>query len=420
MRKTNYLFGIGTIGRDMVYAMTSMYLMYFLTDVKMLSVEGIAAITIIMTVLRIVDALNDPVMGVFIDNTKSRFGKFKPWIFGGAIASAVITSLLFTDFQVSETLYITIFAVLYLLWDISYTAHDIGYWSMLPALTKDQKKREKIGSIARMCADVGMFSIVVGIVPITETLTNTLGSEMQAYSLLAKIVSILMVVFIFIMLAVVKEDRNLEEKHEHTSVKEIVNIIFRNDQLLWVVVAMILFNIAYNTTISFGLYYFEYIYGDINTYTIFSVILGVSQLLALGVFPFLSQRIGRKKLYFIGTVLVVLGYIVFYFAQELMMVSIGGVLIFVGEGFIQMLMLMFITDCVEYGHYKLGKRNDSVTVSINPFVTKIGSAAAAAIVGFTVIITGIRQANGPADLSSSDVATFKTFMLLIPLVLIVI
>lgn len=419
-KKNNYFYGIGTLGRDMVYALSSMFLIYFLTDVLNISAKGLAVVTFVMVVLRVFDALNDPFVGMLIDNTKSKHGKFRPWIILGSILSAICTILLFVDYQVEENLYLAIFTVVYLLWGITYTAHDISYWSMLPALSQKQKEREKIGSIAKICADVGIFIIVVGIIPITKWLSTYVGGLKQAYLTLAIIVSVLMVLFLLIMLSLVKEDRETKTEKQSTNLKEIFTIIFKNDQLIWVVLAMVLFTIANTTTTSFGVYYFKYIFGDEDIYSLFAIILGVSQLMALAVFPYLSQKIGRKKLYAIGTILVCIGYFFFYIAKDLLTVSIGGVLTFFGEGFIQILMLMFISDCVEYGEWKSGRRNDSVTLSLQPFIAKMGSALAAGIVGVTLLMTGIKD-NGPVvSLSVTNQIIFKFSMLILPLIIIVI
>jgi len=102
---------------------------------------------------------------VIVDNTKTKYGKFKPWIAFGAFVSGIITILLFTDFGLTGTAFIVVFGILYLLWGITYTTNDIPYWSMLPALSMDQKEREKIGSFAKICANVGLFTVVAGIVP---------------------------------------------------------------------------------------------------------------------------------------------------------------------------------------------------------------------------------------------------------------
>ena len=89
-------------------------------------------------------------MGIFIDNTNSRFGKFKPWIAVGAVLTGIFTVLLYTDFGLRGTAYVVMFTIVYLCWDVSFTANDIGYWSMLPSLSIDQKEREKIGLCANL------------------------------------------------------------------------------------------------------------------------------------------------------------------------------------------------------------------------------------------------------------------------------
>lgn len=417
--KLNYLFGVGTIGRDMVFALQGMYLMYYLTDVLNKSKFVIAICTIIILVLRIFDAANDPFMGMLIDNTRTKYGKFKPWIFFGSIASAIATILLFMNYDVSDGWFVVIFALLYLLWGLAFTAHDISYWSMLPALSQDQRKREKIGSIAKICADIGLFTVVLGIVPVSKALSETYGSMQKAYSIIAICVSVLMLLFLFIMLSLVREDRT-QLKHEHTDIKEIMHVIVKNDQLMWIILSMALFMISYTTTTSFGLYYFKYVYGNEDFYSVFAGILGISQIAALIIFPLLAKPLGRKKLYTIGTILVVIGYAMFFFASKALTISLAGILIFVGEGFIQILMLMFISDCVEYGQWKLGRRNDSITLSIQPFIAKLGSAISAGIVGATVILAGIKDASGPQDLSTANIMFIKTAMLILPLIGIVV
>lgn len=144
--------------------MVSMYLIYYLTDIIELPTSTLWWITVIVLCARIFDALNDPIMGVIVDNTKTRFGKFKPWIALGALVSGMLTVLLFTDFGLQGAGYIAVFALIYIAWGLAYTANDISYWSMLPSLSLEQKEREQIGAVARICANVGLFFVVAGIV----------------------------------------------------------------------------------------------------------------------------------------------------------------------------------------------------------------------------------------------------------------
>ena len=422
-KNRNHLsFGLGTIGRDMVYSMVSMYLIFYLTDIIDIPTSTLWWVTGIVLFARIFDALNDPVMGVIVDNTNTRYGKFKPWIAFGSLLSGIFTVLIFTDFHLSGAAYIIVFGFIYLLWGMSYTTNDISYWSLLPSLTVDQKEREKIGAVARICANIGLFFVVGGIVPITTIIGNALGSMQKGYFVFAILVVVIMWIGQSITLLGVKENRHLNSSGEHTNLRGMIKAIFKNDQLLYTAIAMALFMIGYMTTTGFGLYFFKYAYGDEGMYSIFAVILGVSQIAALVIFPIISKHFERRKMYQLATVLVIVGYIVFFFAPTNSMTFIGlaGVLLFVGQAFIQLLMLMFLADSVEYGEWKLGKRNDSVTFAIQPFINKFGGAVSSGIVSAIVIISGIKDANTAADVSQGGLLIMKIAMLVFPLICIVV
>ncbi len=415
--RNRYAFGLGTIGRDMLYSLESMYLIYYLTDVLDLPTSTMWWITAVLFVARIFDAFNDPIMGVIVDNTHGKYGKFKPWIAIGALGTGIVTILMFTDFGLTGSTYVMLFAIIYVLWDISFTANDIGYWSMLPSLSLDQKEREKIGAFARICANIGLFFVVVGIVPITNALAEALGSMTKAYFAFTVMIVCIMWIGQLITLFGVKEVAQTGVKHENTTLRQMVGVIFKNDQLLYTAISMALFMIGYVTTTSFGIYFFKYAYGDENMYSIFALILGISQLVALVIFPMISKVLKRNDFYLMATVLVILGYVVFFFAPNtsMLLIGIAGILMFIGEAFIQLLMLMFLADTVEYGHWKLGKRNDSVTFSLQPFINKMGGAVATGIVGAIVILSGIKEANSAADVTEGGLLMMKTAMLVFPL-----
>jgi melibiose permease/lactose/raffinose/galactose permease len=419
INRNRITFGLGTIGRDMLYALVSMYLMFYLTDILDLPDSTLWWLTGILFAARVFDAVNDPIMGIFIDNTNSRFGKFKPWIAVGAVLTGIFTVLLYTDFGLRGTAYVVMFTIVYLCWDVSFTANDIGYWSMLPSLSIDQKEREKIGAFARICADVGLFAVVVGIVPVTEALGNIFGSMTKAYFVFSVIIALLMLLGQSITLFGVRELKGVFKQESATTLKGMFKVIFHNDQLLYTTIAMALFMIGYTTTTSFGLYYFKYAYGDENMYSIFALVLGVSQIIALAVFPVFSRHFDRKKLYAGATVFVVVGYVLFFLSPaDMKYIGVAGVLIFLGEAFIQLLMLMFLADTIEYGQWKLGRRNDSITLSLQPFINKMGGAVASGIVGATVIISGISTAVSKEDVTAQGLLILKLSMLGIPLLCI--
>lgn len=420
--RNRFGFGLGTVGRDAAYTLVNLYLLFYLSDVLRVSTPAFAGVTIVLVVARLFDAVNDPFMGVIVDNTRSRFGKFKPWILGGLLLSTALTIVMFTPMQLGDAAFIAVFAVVYLAWEISYTANDIGYWSMLPALSQDQKEREKIGSVARICSAIGAFTMVIAIVPVSTAIGEAIGDMRWSYFWVACGAAALMLVFQLIMLVLVREDRQIVAVEEHTRFRDLVHVIFRNDQLMAVTISLALFMTAFTTTINFGIYYFRYVYGDENMYAVFALVLGVSQITALALYPVISRLGSRRRIFTIAISVVAVGYVVFFLAPPggLVVIVVAGVAIFAAQAVLQLLMLMFITDTVEYGQHKFGRRNDSVTLSLQPFIYKLGSALASGIVGWTVIASGMKDAGDAAGMTDSGVLLVKTMMLLAPVAMIVV
>ena len=416
-------YGVGTIGRDMVYAMISMFLIFYFTDIIRLPTVQLSILIGITVALRVFDAINDPVMGVIVDNTHTRWGQFKPWIALGTALSGIMTLLLFAGFNLSDWGAVAFFGCIYMLWGVSYTINDLGYWSMLPALSMDKKQRERIGSIARICANIGLFFAVACIMPLTNAFATGLGSQTKGWFAFALMVTVIMWCGQLVTLIGVKQPAVLADKpKQSTTLREMFSIILKNDQLACTALSMGLFMIGYTTTTTFGIYYFKYIYGDEGMYPVFTVILGVSQLAAQAVFPYFAGRFSRERLYAAAITLIGAGYLLFFVAPTSTMAFIGvaGVLIFVGQGFIQILMLMFLTDSVDYGHWKFKKRNDSVTFSLQPFIYKTGGAIATGVVGAVAVLSGMRavEDTGGAALTAGGELLVKSGMLIFPLLCI--
>ena len=418
-KKNKYFFGLGTVGRDMFYAFEANALLYFLSNILHLPLSVFAAVSMVLSVMRIFDALNDPVTGMVVDNIRSPWGKFKPAILVGGIVSVIFYLVLFSEIG-SGTTYVIIFAIAYFLWDVSYGINDIGYWTLMPALTTDQKERESIGAFARICANIGMYIIMVGWQPITSAMGNT----KQSWFTVAVVMSIMYLLFLCFPLFGVKEKRLSKDDNEETTLKDMWNAIIKNDQLMWTALAMALFMVGYCITTGFATYYMQYVYGDINMYPVLAGVCGIAQLAALMVFPLFSKKYNRKQLYTFSTILIVAGYLLFSFSESsLIMIGVAAVLIFVAEAFIQLLMLMFLADTIEYGQWKMGRRHESVTFSIQPLINKIGGALSTAVISVSVILAGIKTADSNVaaeSITSSGVVTIKIAMLLIPVICILV
>ena len=286
----------------------------------------------------------------------------------------------------------------------------------MPALSHDQKQREKIGAFARICANVGLFAVMVGWQPITAALGNT----KQAWFIVAVAVTVIYLLGLLFPLLGVKEDRSIQQQEEKTDLKQMWRALVGNDQLMWVTLSMALFMVGYVTTTSFATYYMQYVFGDINMYAVLAAVVGVAQIAALLIFPLFSKKFNRKQLYTGATALVVLGYLIFLFAENsLALIAVCALLLFVGQAFIQLLMLMFLADTIEYGQWKLGKRNESVTFSIQPFINKIGGALATGLVSISVVLSGIKTGDVAAEtIDAAGKMVVKGAMFIIPLLFI--
>jgi melibiose permease/lactose/raffinose/galactose permease len=446
-KKSKYVYSTAAIGRDMMYALYSTYLIVFLTNAVGLPNWELVAVGVIIAIARVWDAINDTFMGIIIDNTRSKFGKFKPWLLLGAITSAVVFFGLFQDFGLLGWPFVIVFSILYVLSGMTFTMNDISYWSMYPTFTTDPKERESIGSLARIFASLGMF-IVIAFVPIFYQ--NYAGGPRQAFMILAIVIGLIFIGSQVAVFFFVKEPKNAitHVKQEKTQFKNLLKIIFKNDQLVVIIVAILLFNTGYFITTALGIYFFDF---DFNRYggtefMIFSGILAVSQLTAISLFPLLSRKIGRKNVFTLGVVLVVIGYLLFFSVKywlpmNMAVIGLAGLVLFSGQGFIQVLVLVMLADTIEYGQWKLGTRNDSVVFSINPFVTKLATAFQNIVVTMTLAFSGLNErvikpvadaVNSNPDMETAEIRTListlvddrmllwlRISMIVLPLILII-
>ena len=414
-KRNRICFGLGTIGRDMFYSFEANTLLHFLTYVLELPVWVYAAASMVLSVMRIFDAFNDPITGLAIDNIRSPWGKFKPAILFGGVLSAITSILLFANIGTGWS-FVVIFGIAYLLWDVTYGINDIGYWTLLPVMSSDQKQRERNGPFARICANIGMYIVMVAWQPVT----SALGDTPQVWFWCAVVIAGIYLLGLLFPLLGVKEKRVAPEEQESTSFRQMCRALAGNDQLMWTTLAMGLFMVGYCTTVNFAVTYMKYIFGNEGMYVVLVAVVGVSQLGTLAVYPKIAAKMNRRQLYTLGTVLVVIGYVVFFFAEvSIALIALGAVLVFVGQAFIQTLMLMFLADTVEYGQWKLGKRNESITFSIQPFINKIGGAIATGVVSITLLLSGVKTEGGTAEvIDAAGKLTIKSAMFVLPLVFI--
>ena len=174
--KEKFAYGIGAVGKDMVYMLSASYVLYYFQDIMKTSA---IAMGIILLIARVFDAFNDPIMGVIVAKTKTKWGKFRPWLLIGTITNSAVLILMFAaPPSLDGRGLIAYAAATYILWGVTYTMMDIPYWSMIPAFTQGGKEREGLSALARSCAGVGSAVITI----ITVMAVTAIGSALTAKS----------------------------------------------------------------------------------------------------------------------------------------------------------------------------------------------------------------------------------------------
>ena len=177
LKRNLWFFPLGTVGRDMLYQLFTNYILLFVLFTHQLTAAQLMAITMIMVAARVFDALNDPIMGNIIESTRTRWGKYKPWLLIGIITTSIVVYLSF-NVQLDGWAFVVFFGFMYFMYSITYTMHDISYWGMIPALGKDGQSRDQFTSRATLFAGVG--STLAGLlIPMFTTGSMTLGGSSQ-------------------------------------------------------------------------------------------------------------------------------------------------------------------------------------------------------------------------------------------------
>ena len=351
-------------------------------------------------IARVFDAANDPFMGVVVAKTNTRWGKFRPWLFTGTILNAFVLYALFAAPAVSGKALMIYFAVMYILWGVTYTMMDIPFWSMIPAVTSTTKDRENLSVVGRTSAGVGYALINVFTVMAVSKLGG--GIERTGFRLFALIIAILFVIFILFTCFTIREQK--EENMQTTSVKEMFKALFNNDQAIVTVVTIVLINSALYITSNLLIYFFKYDIGGTtwkDAYTLFTSVGGISQILGMMVvYPILRSKLSNTIIFKLGLCLAIFGYAFLLalcllgYSSVLTMLMVPGVMIFVANGILTVLTTVFLANTVDYGEVKTGHREESVIFSMQTFVVKAASGLAVFITGVSLDLIGLTSKDG--------------------------
>ncbi|MCQ2539860.1 MAG: glycoside-pentoside-hexuronide (GPH):cation symporter [Acetatifactor sp.] len=428
--KEKFAYGIGAVGKDMVYMLSASYILYYYQDI--LGVNALAMGAILFAA-RIFDAFNDPIMGVLVAKTKTRWGKFRPWLFVGTLLNAIVLYVMFSaPPALNGSGLVAYAAVTYILWGVTYTMMDIPYWSMVPAFTEGGKERESLSALARSCAGVGSALISI----ITVMAVSTLGGmfakegmdpELVGYKYFALIIAVLFVVFITITCVTIKEKSTVDM--EAASVKDMFKALVQNDQAMTMVIAIVLINTALYITSNLVIYFFKYDFSPAEwegNYTLFNTFGGGFQILSMMLlFPLMRKFINTMKIFYVCFGMAVFGYvalllITFTGTTNVMLLMIPAFFIMSAMGMLNVVITIFLANTVDYGEWKNNRRDESVIFSMQTFVVKLASGIAALAASFVLYIFHINKDQAAGAIARSSQIGLRGSMTILPIVILMI
>lgn len=417
--KEKVAYGLGAVGKDMVYMLSASYILYYYQDIL-----GVSAFVmgVILMAARVFDAFNDPIMGVLVAKTRTKWGKFRPWLLIGTILNSVLLYVMFAAPPSMDGSGLAAYAAItYILWGVTYTMMDIPYWSMIPAFTEGGKEREGLTTLARTCAGVG--SAIITIITMKCVYVLGQGNERAGFKTFALIIAVIFIVFILITCITIKEKSTVDV--EAPSVSQMFKALIENDQAMAVVVTIVLINCAIYTTSNLVIYFFKYDFGGSNwydSYTLFNTFGGAIQILSMMLFfPILRKFFTALRVFYISFFMAIAGYVAllvlaFTNMSSVFLLFIPGFFIFAANGMLTVLVTVFLANTVDYGELKNNRRDESVIFSMQTFVVKLASGVAALVASLCLGIFKLNDEAAATGVSGSSVIGLRMTMTVIPVI----
>ena len=414
-----FMYALGTLGRDFLYNLFNGYLLSFCVFTKNLNTAQFTAITFIIIAARIFDALNDPIMGGIVENTRTKWGKYKPWQLIGAISTSAVIVTLFTV-PAQGWAFIGLLGAMYFLFSITFTMNDISYWGMMPTLTNNPHDRDKLMTVTSISVSIGggLAGLVIPTFAMGENPVG--GNSSVAFGIMAVIAVVMMCGFQMFTIFGVKEKplpKNLM-KTPPMKIKDMFKVLFKNDQIMWSALVMLLFNVGTNVVgggLGMMYIYFDNAYNG-TLWTVFGLGYAVVTTVFTLFYPALSKKYGRDKLLYSCGLAIIIGYAlmmilgltvpkIVLFEVLGMKITLRFILTFLaytvagwGGGF-YMIMVINMANTVEYNEYKTGKRDEGLIFALRPFTAKMGSALMQGLVSLVYIVAGVlKYTNQFADI----------------------
>lgn len=371
-------YGFGDVGCNFSWMFVSNFLMIFYTDVFGISM---AAVSALMLFSRFWDAINDPIIGGLTDKTKSRWGRYRPWLLFASPVTAVILVLTFwahPDWP--NTTKIIYMVITYCLLVLGYTCVNIPYGTLCGAMTQNIDERAKINtsrSVAAMIA-IGIINIIT--VPLVTKFGSS--SPQKGYLTVAAIYGLIFAACHLFCFAKTKEVVQAPEK-ERIPIKVQLRAVMQNRPYVLALIGQILFGFTLYGRNADILYYFTYVEGDAAYYTTYSMCIIIPSIIGAACFQPVFKRTNNKgRTASIFALLTGISMLILYLfnikESPAMFYIFSGLTQFFFSGF-NTAIYAIIPDCAEYGQWKTGLRNDGFQYAFISLGNKVGMALGTAL-----------------------------------------
>ncbi len=389
---TKFAYAAGEMGSQLSFYMISTYLTLFYTDAVKL---GPAIVSILMLLVRIIDAISAPVLGNLIDHTDSKFGKCRPWIIRSLPFLLIFSVLTFSNFNMGSGLNIVYAGLTYIALALAYSMMTGALQTMVNTLTPDSQERAVLNSWKN--ASGSLTGILLA--GITMPLIIFFGSDTTAYFYTNMIYAVISIPLFILTFLFCKETPTLSSGGgPKASMKESLVLASHNSQLLSIMVYNIFTLTATFSRLGVMAFYYIYTIGRPELVGVILMGFQIGQLIPPFIVPFMVKNLGKKRTFFIANVGQASSLIILYFLGQSNILIVFAATFLLGFFMMNGLTTFNATsDCIEYEFYKTGKLSPGLIVGAVTLAVKIGLAIGGSLgiflIGFTGYHSGVDVTN---------------------------
>ncbi len=385
--KEKYSYVFAGFGQVMVITFVTTFMLHYLYDIIGFTVAGVAALTTIIFFARIWDAITDPMMGIIVDRTRTRWGKLRPYILFTAFPVALLTVLMYSVPDISETGKLIYFGIVYFLWGTIYTMCDVPFWGLAGSLSSDTQERSSVISLTRAFGAISTGIIIILGIPLAKGLSFSGDATPEGWQRAAIIISILgMSLF---LLAFFNTKERAKSSQEVKSLKDMFKVIIKNKPLFLILLGGIL-NFGQNIIQVGGAVVAVIIFGDEDKFMILGGVLITALFIATMIAPIILKKMSKRNMMIYANLMTFMMYILMFFIgyESFIVIMIFLFFIGMGSGFFIVSQTGMIADSVDYLEYVSGERNEGICFSGLTFVGKLMGALASTVFGTAIAFVG--------------------------------